>query len=91
MTWEKKVQLGVSGILIFYIIFLLYHIVECLRRRDFRIVDKIFWTLLLLVPVLGLIMYRGIGNEFYKKKQKESAVKIAAYNPDKCDGKDTRR
>ena len=45
-----------------------YHIVECLRRKDFRIADKIFWFILLLVPVLGLIMYRGIGNEFYKKR-----------------------
>lgn len=57
-------QLGIGVFLIFWA----YHIVECIRRKDYGIFDKIFWFLLLLVPVIGLIMYRGIGNEFYKHK-----------------------
>ncbi|HOX29204.1 MAG TPA: PLDc N-terminal domain-containing protein [bacterium] len=64
-----KIGQILTGIaLLLFVIFWIYHIVECLRRKDFRIFDKIFWTLILLVPILGLIMYRGIGNEFYKKK-----------------------
>lgn len=55
-----------QGLLVLFVIFWFYHIIECLRRKDFGFFDKLFWTLILLVPVLGLILYRGIGNEFYK-------------------------
>jgi len=56
------------GFLALFGIFWIFHIVECLRRPDYGIFDKIFWFLLLLVPVLGLILYRGIGHEFYKDR-----------------------
>lgn len=58
-------QLGLGAFIVFWI----YHIVQCFRRPDYRIFDKIFWFLVLLIPIVGLIMYRGIGNEFYKDRQ----------------------
>lgn len=72
---EKTIQIFIGILLLLFVIFWIYHIVECVRRPDFRISDKIFWCILLLVPILGLIMYRGIGNEFYKRKQKNAAKK----------------
>lgn len=72
MNYEKTVQTAVGILLLLFVIFWTYHIVECLRRPDFKILDKIFWTILLLVPVIGLIMYRGIGNEFYKRKRDDT-------------------
>lgn len=68
MNFTKVFHWTLISAAIIFAVFWIYHIVECLRRKDFRIPDKIFWFILLLVPVLGLIMYRGIGNEFYKNK-----------------------
>ncbi len=60
-----------QGLLVLFVIFWIYHIIECVRRKDFSIFDKLFWFVVLLVPILGLILYRGIGNEFYKDKKNE--------------------
>ena len=67
---ELKQIAGLIGqaLIFMFVVFWGYHIVECFRRKDYRWFDRIFWFLILLVPVLGLILYRGIGNEFYKKK-----------------------
>jgi len=91
MDWEKKVQIGLGIAALIFVIFWIYHIVECLRRPDFSIFDKVFWFILLLIPALGLIMYRGIGNEFYKKNRKDGVVRFSVPRPDKCDAKDTRQ
>lgn len=72
MNYEKTIQTAVGILLLLFVIFWIYHIVECLRRPDFKISDKIFWTILLIVPVIGLIMYRGIGNEFYKRNRNDT-------------------
>lgn len=42
------------------------HIVGCLTRRDFRMSDKIFWFAVLAIPIIGLVLYRGLAPEFYK-------------------------
>ncbi|MEW5946104.1 MAG: PLDc N-terminal domain-containing protein [bacterium] len=44
------------------------HVVHCVRRRDFTALDKIVWFIALLVPIVGLILYRGLGREMYKRK-----------------------
>ncbi len=67
MSFEKIMQNVIGGVLLAYIVFLSYHLIECIRRKDFKIFDKIFWTVVLLIPVVGLILYRGVGNEFVKK------------------------
>ena len=51
-----------------YIVWWVMHIIGCLRRKDYRAVDKLFWFIILLVPVVGLILYRALGPEFYKHK-----------------------
>ena len=38
----------------------------CLTRRDFKMSDKVFWFAVLLIPIIGLILYRGLAPEFYK-------------------------
>ena len=71
MDIKEILRYIMMGFLALFIVFWMYHIVECLRRKDFGAFDKLFWFILLLVPLLGLIMYRGIGNEFYRKKRDE--------------------
>ena len=44
----------------------LLHIIACLRRKEFKPVDKFFWFGVLLIPIVGLILYRGLAPEFYK-------------------------
>ena len=44
------------------------HIVGCLTRRDFRMSDKIFWFFVLAIPLIGLVLYRGLAPEFYKTR-----------------------
>lgn len=68
MDYMKIFHWALISAAIIFAVFWIYHIVECVRRKDFRIADKLFWFILLLVPVIGLVMYRGIGNEFYKKR-----------------------
>jgi len=71
VTWQTILQIAAGAIALSFLIFWIYHILECLRRPDYGLFDKLFWTILLLVPIIGLIMYRGIGNEFYKKRKQE--------------------
>ena len=71
METKTIIHMIVSAALLLFVIFWVYHLVECARRPDFKPFDKIFWFILLLVPVIGLIMYRGIGNEFYKKDPRD--------------------
>ena len=81
MNIHKILPIAATILAGIFCIFWIYHIVECLRRKDFRIGDKIFWFIILLAPVLGLILYRGIGNEFYNNKTrdgKDIAVKEPA-------------
>jgi len=55
------------------VVFFLYwfgQLTGCLARKDFRPVDKLFWFLVLLIPIIGLILYRGLGPEFYKSQPK---------------------
>ena len=54
-----------------FALFWLLHFIGCLRRKDFGTADKIFWFIILIIPVAGLILYRGIGNEFYKKSSRD--------------------
>jgi hypothetical protein len=81
MDIHKFLEEAPKVLLVLFAIFWIYHIIECLRRKDFKIFDKIFWTILLLVPVIGLIMYRGIGNEFYKKGTMEMEKPAAQASP----------
>ncbi|HOY63844.1 MAG TPA: PLDc N-terminal domain-containing protein [bacterium] len=68
MHFETVLKITAITATSLFAVFWIFHLVECLRRKDFGLMDKLFWFVLLLVPVLGLIMYRGIGNEFYRKK-----------------------
>lgn len=49
------------------------HIVGCLTRRDFRMTDKIFWFAVLAIPIIGLVLYRGLAPEFYKVQPRRIA------------------
>ncbi|HOO55680.1 MAG TPA: PLDc N-terminal domain-containing protein [bacterium] len=71
METKTIIHLITVAFLLSFAVFWIYHIVECFRRKDFRVSDKIFWFVMLLIPVLGLILYRGIGNEFYKKNPRD--------------------
>ncbi|MFA6451054.1 MAG: hypothetical protein WCX65_16380 [bacterium] len=73
MDIHKIFQIAAQVALLLYVAFWLYHAIECLRRKDFKLFDKIFWFILLIVPVVGPIMYRGIGNEFYKESGQPGA------------------
>ena len=55
-------------IIVVFLIYWIWHFVHCLTRKDFKITDKLFWFLALCVPIVGIILYRGLGKEFYKRK-----------------------
>lgn len=56
-----------------YCVFWAAHLVGVLNRRAFRPVDRVFWFGVLLIPFVGLILYRGLAPEFIKKKSRRKA------------------
>ena len=63
------------GVLVFAV-YWLWHFYHCLARKDFRTLDKLFWVFALLIPIVGLILYRGLGKVFYKRKPKAIIPKV---------------
>ncbi len=53
----------------------LYHYIECLRRKDLRAADKIFWVIVLAMPLAGIILYRALGRYFYKTPGRTKKVR----------------
>jgi len=46
----------------------LSYFVQCYERKDMTVGDKILWTVLLLIPILGIILYRGLGLQWMKRQ-----------------------
>jgi hypothetical protein len=66
-----------------YLIWWGLHIVGCLTRRDFRMTDKIFWFAVLAIPIIGLVLYRGLAPEFYKAQPRRIAPgRVVAGRPE---------
>ncbi|MEW6201828.1 MAG: hypothetical protein AB1546_07625 [bacterium] len=65
----EKISAAVVTIgIIVFAVYWLWHFYRCLTRKDFRALDKLFWVFALLIPIIGIILYRGLGKEFYKRK-----------------------
>ena len=66
------VKIALAAVVATFLLFWFWHIVGCLARKDFKPVDKFFWFAVLLIPILGIMLYRGFAREFYKKKKRAS-------------------
>lgn len=76
MTIKRTIFFALFGCAIVFVVYWLWHIGHCLARRDFDILDKVVWTLCLLIPIVGLILYRGLGKKMYGKKARPIAQEI---------------
>lgn len=57
-----------------FVLYWLWQIARCLTRKDFTPLDRLVWTFALLIPVVGLILYRGIGGRLYARKPQKIIV-----------------
>lgn len=68
MFIKRTIFFFLLGCAVVFVAYWLWHIGHCLARRDYNIMDKVVWTFCLLIPVVGLILYRGLGKKLYGKK-----------------------
>ncbi len=66
----KILTLVVAAICISFALYWSWQIAGCLARKDFKPVDKFFWFAVLLIPGIGLLLYRGFARVFYKKQNR---------------------
>jgi len=69
-----------SGFLFFailYSILWLYIFILHIRRTDYQSSDRIIWTITLLIPVVGLVLYWGMSGEPLEQEKKKKNKKIS--------------